>query len=84
MTEILIIYDGDDADENALVNTICMSKTPQIWFDGRRIGPSAFLLPSANINEMRLKQLRESIRRGSLHWVRIEGHMLQSQVGGAQ
>jgi hypothetical protein len=84
MTEILVIYDGDDAGEHELVNRICTTRTTQGWFEPRRIGASAFLLPSVNINEMRLKQLRESIRRGTLRWIRIDGHKLQSQTGGGQ
>jgi hypothetical protein len=84
MTEILVIYDGEDANERERVHSICMAKTPQVWFNARRLGPSVFLMPSANINEMRLKQLRETVHRGKLHWIRVEGHMLQSQTGGAQ
>jgi hypothetical protein len=84
MTEILVIYEGEDTDERERVHSICMTKTMQHWFETRRLGPSAFLMPSGNINEMRLKQLRETVHRGTLHWIRIEGHMLQSQTGGAQ
>jgi hypothetical protein len=78
MSCIVVIYDGADAAEAELVESVCNEADSERGAMCRRLGPSAFRLQSINTQEMKLHRLRQQIRKGTLYWLRVEDDDLRS------
>jgi len=79
MASILVFYATDDAADQKRFEDewLTFDKTTSWFGTPERIGPSAVRLPSANVNTIKIQNLRRHLRTGILRWITVEDDDIQ-------